>query len=133
MGVCVICACTVYIFIALYVFLNNRDNFAWNYMHPPLSIFTQLSFLIILLSVNKILFYKTIFQFDFIIKILYSIRSFICSILLGYIDSNSLIQNLDVFFLVITLSLIDGLQMSRKIQIICSVGTAIIFSLLAYN
>ena len=113
MGVCI--AVLLICFIIDYIAgVETVPTYQW-----PLELIANLLLIMLLLSVNKLLFRRTMFTFEFIIKVFYAIRLFMCKILEpGKADIPEHIGDCNYILLVTTISLVDGLQMRRKVKII---------------
>ena len=111
----------IYIGILLICFIINYvagdETVPW--FQWPLEILASSLLISLLLSVNKSLCRRMVFSFEFLVKIVYAIRLFLCKILArGDPDVPEYIGDSNYIFLVATISLIDGIEMNRKAKIV---------------
>eukprot|EP01084_Bolivina_argentea_P101593 182110_1 len=119
-----------YIIIGL-IRIVDKEWFEWYFIWIPLSIMICLVLILLLLSVNKTLFQKTRYSFDFMIKILYAIRAMVLIVIFYDISVIDIVINtidtINVLVVVICFALVDGLAWSRKHKSFILIGNTMLF------
>eukprot|EP01084_Bolivina_argentea_P306625 529882_1 len=102
----------------------------------PMAVLFALLMILLLLSVNRLLCIRTIFTFDFFVKMIYAIRLFLCKTIPPHHRSTDIPEHIgdtNYILLVATISFLDGLQMNIKVKIILVGLVSVLYSLHAID
>eukprot|EP01084_Bolivina_argentea_P046362 85381_1 len=99
----------------------------------PLNLTTIIIATALLISVNKYLFKRSLFTFDFLVKTLYAIRLWICGTIYNNYSVYWSFDYMATTLAIIAISLIDGFPFPNKIKTIATLVIAMNYSFSAFD